>query len=171
MLLSFSHPDMLPFVRAGIAQANGADVGDTRVKRTTIRKMGPRYQSLLVRGYEGIRLHHWWKSRTPLREKLGEAGLLTIERIGIERVSHGGDGEEWVRIDGRSRLFEMFDAHGALQWSSIANPASLSPLEPPRDFEGVCSIAYADGFTSLHDFADFFVPNLGARFEGVVLKW
>lgn len=47
MLISFSERPMLPYIRAGIRQALGEDVGNERVKRQTYRADGKRADRLL----------------------------------------------------------------------------------------------------------------------------
>src|SRR6185369_6733241 len=101
MLLSFSVPAMLPYVRAGIRQALGEDVGAERVKRQTIRRRGKRADQLLRWDRSGhtipLPLHLYWKSRTPKRCLLGviPAQLVRVYRLQILHLHNGG-----IRISG-----------------------------------------------------------------------
>jgi hypothetical protein len=177
MLVSFSHTAMRPYVEAGIHQAQGHDVGFERVKRTTIRRAGPRYEELLARnaaGWAGLRLRLWWKSRTAERAKLGEAPLLGIERI---TILHGRrDGDPCLQVKGTPALFELFGTSpgcnyvSSVQWLH-ADVAARELTGSAWDDGHIGIVAYRDGFNTLRDFADFFVPKDGDRFEGVVLKW
>lgn len=164
MLLSFSVPDMLPWIRAGIRQAKGEPVSG-RVKRQTIRRRGPRADALLKHAEQaswthGYDLHLWWKSRTPERESLGvvEGGSwvypITILHSSIELP--GQEPYPCLRIDG-PRGWRQGDA--ALFWS---------PGNPPGPF---LAEAMADGFDTVESFRDYFVPNQGDVFEGVLFKW
>lgn len=144
MILSFSIPNMRPYIEAGIRQAKGEHVSE-RVKRQTIRELKPggRYEHLLnnLKYIEPVDLHIWWKSRTPEREKLGTVRLLSVERIIIRNQG------------------------GILQVCREAYPPG-----PMSDY-GIVRLARADGFNGTVRFADFFVPNPGDVFNGVLIKW
>lgn len=88
MLISFSEPPMLPYIRAGIRQALCEDVGAERVKRQTIRLRGKRAAQLLRRDPVGhtiaLPLHLYWKSRTPARELLGVIPWWLVRVYAIE---------------------------------------------------------------------------------------
>jgi hypothetical protein len=161
MLLSFSQHAMLPYIEAGVRQARGADVGDVRVKRQTIRRMGPRYEPLLARAQEdgtvnGMDLHLWWKSRTPQRRRLGIVSC-NIRRISITRTTDGNGDCVRSPLAGRG-----FACSVALVSDDVIARDDRSAL---------AGLAYADGFDTIRAFADFFVPAPGDVFEGVMLKW
>lgn len=164
MILSFSVPAMLPYIEAGIRQHAGEDVDAERVKRQTIRRRGPRAEKLL--GWDTIAhtqpydLHLWWKSRTPQRRHLGTiAGGSKVYPITIlHSTVEPPDGPPYpiIRIDG-PRGWREGDA--MLFWSGdYSDPAFRAE-------------ARADGFDSAQAFRDYFVPNLGDRFEGILFKW
>lgn len=144
MMLSFSVPSMRQMVVDGARQRAGENVGDARVKRQTIRGLGPRNRDLLERARAnewrfGYDLTLWWKSRTPQRCLLAE--IKRAERMPIFLVP--------IRIEHRQGCsFFLF-------------------------VEGFCieQLAKDDGFENPEAFRDFFVPNPGDRFEGVLFKW
>lgn len=144
MMLSFSILSMREMVVYGAQQRAGIDVGGARVKRQTIRGLGPRNGRLLDRARRNdwhldYDLTLWWKSRTPVRCRLGEVirseGMpIFLQPIAID---HTPGFSYFLRVDGYH----------------------------------VEALAEADGFDSPEEFRDFFVPNLGDRFEGVMFKW
>lgn len=165
MLLSFSEPSMRPYVEAGIRQANGVVVGDLRVKRQTIRRRGSRGERLIELAKNACwthpyDLHLWWKSRTKEREHLGTISggsriyPITILHSFVEPMNRPK--YPVVRIDGPQG---WRDGDAMLFWS---------PNYGGRSFT---EEAIADGFNSAEAFRDYFVPNLGDRFDGVLFKW
>lgn len=162
MLLSFSVPEMLPYLRAGVRQATGKSVNE-RVKRQTFRGRGPRADKLLALDPLGhtipYMLHLWWKSRTPQREMIGGVERCKVYAINILHstvTNPDGSGYPVCRIDGPCG---WRDGDAMLFWS-------------PGDADnGFISEAYADGFDSPEAFRDFFVPNLGDRFDAILFKW
>lgn len=157
MLLSFSETSMLPYVRAGIRQAMGEDVGDERVKRQTIRRFGPRAEQLLrwdpVGHTIALPLHLYWKSRTPKRERLGviPSQLVGVYELEIQHLHDGG-----LRIAGP----QAWRDGGAIFWS----PGRVGCAH-------VSSEARNDGFDSPEAFRDYFVPDAGDRFRAILFKW
>lgn len=164
MMLSFSIPEMRPYVEAGIRQAQGEYVGTARVKRQTIRKLGPRSLAMLERAKDAgwthpCDLHLWWKSCTSERELLGvikDVGHIYPITILHSRVEPP-DAPPYpvLRIDGPHG---WRDGDSVLFWAcgetgSFANET------------------YRDGFDSVEAFRDFFVPNVGDVFEGALFKW
>lgn len=170
MLLSFSVPVMLPYIRAGLRQRAGEDVGGERVKRQTIRRRETRNAKLaeyakLASWSIPYDLHLWWKSRTHERELIGKIDNDGIRPIRLYPISilHStvippeGPAYHIIRIDG---------PHGwcagdpMLFWSEGREGRARFERE-----------AYADGFDAPQAFRDFFVPNVGDRFDGVLFKW
>lgn len=84
MLLSFSIHYMRPMIEAGFRQYSGETVTE-RVKRQTIRALGPRTRALLAEENPATRLDLdlWWKSRTPARAFIGKVEQWTIAPISI----------------------------------------------------------------------------------------
>jgi hypothetical protein len=173
MLISFSHPQMRPWIEAGLRQFRGEDVGTARVKRQTIRRMGPRYERLLhlAGPLGGINadlgsLHLWWKSRTPARCTLGVVSPYRIRAITIERAENEDDGKhDWLMAH-----LAKDDGPAASWMIALDDGIDLRrPLaeRPPR----IAKLIYADGFDSIAAFADFFVPKAGDTFNGVLLQW
>ncbi|WP_316228356.1 MULTISPECIES: hypothetical protein [unclassified Bradyrhizobium] len=166
MLLSFSVPAMRPYIEAGLRQLRGENIGAARVKRQTIRGLGPRARDLLAWDPIGHTIPHdlqlWWKSRTPQRALLGEVACQHVHVYQIE-ILHSRIEPTWgnsypcIRIDG-PRGWRQGDA--MLFWSH-GNAAG-------SDFAREC---YADGFDSPEAFRDFFVPNMGDRFDAILIRW
>lgn len=172
MILSFSIPEMRPYIEAGLRQRVGEDVGTARVKRQTIRRLGPRNRALLDRAREAswtipYDLQLWWKSRSKSeRALIGEARYDTAPRDRIccypIEVLHSTvqptDAPEYpvLRIVG-PRGWRNGDS--CLFWSA------------DHGGEGFVSEAYADGFDSPQAFGDFFVPKVGGRFDGALFRW
>lgn len=167
MLISFSVPAMLPYIRAGLRQRRGEDVGGVRVKRQTIRRLGPRGLRLLQHDPIGHTIPYdlqlWWKSRTPQRELIGEvriedggARVYGIDILHSEIVEPGGRRHPCIRIDG-PRGWREGDV--TLFWS---------PGDAPGPFHDE---AHRDGFDSAEAFRDYFVPNDGDRFPAILFKW
>lgn len=152
MLLSFSVPEMLPYVCAGIRQAQGEDVGIERTKRQTIRHRGPRAEMLLkqviLRTKHLGTLHLWWKSRTPAREFLGKIEGFQLVPIEI-----------WHRTNGQCDIRSSEFAN--VSWNPDGN-------EHGPTFD---QFAKADGFDGAQSFRDYFVPDAGDVFSGVLFKW
>jgi hypothetical protein len=164
MLLSFSVPAMLPYIRAGLRQRAGEDVGDERVKRQTIRGLGPRNTKLLAERRMdrtiSTDLHIWWKSRTRARERLGTVDFPKLFPIDIWHTfiqPMNAPSYQVIRIDGPCG---WRDGDATLFWSEGDEPGGRFERE-----------AYADGFDTPQAFRDFFVPNMGDRFDGVLFKW
>jgi hypothetical protein len=172
MLLSFSIAPMLPMVRAGLDQRNGVDVGDARVKRQTIRRRGTRGLALLERAAKAgwtipYDLHLWWKSRTPEKAHIGTAYAgppryppnycYPIQILHSETIDSDGRHDDIWRIDG-PRGWRKGSPMVFWTLEGFGN----QPFE-----EEACN----DGFESARDFCNFFAPNLGDRFEGVLFKW
>ncbi|WP_315804058.1 hypothetical protein [Bradyrhizobium sp. SZCCHNS3002] len=169
MLISFSVPAMRPWIVAGLQQRRGVDVGDQRVKRQTYRGYGPRAEQLLAWDENGgtipYDLHLWWKSRTRERELLGIAKQgdgdpirvyhLDIWHTYVEPMN--ADRYPCVRINGP---YGWRDGDPVLFWSPGDAPGSAFAAE-----------ACADGFDSPEAFRDFFVPNMGDRFDAILIKW
>ncbi|UPT93916.1 hypothetical protein J4G48_0031905 [Bradyrhizobium barranii subsp. apii] len=167
MLISFSEPPMLPYIRAGLRQRRGEDIAGVRVKRQTMRKLGERGRKLLEWDPIGhsipYDLHLWWKSRTTERELIGEVrvqdGGIRVYALNIlhsEIINPDGSRYPVCRIDG-PRGWRAGDA--MLFWS---------PGDEPNAF---CAETFADGFDSPAAFRDYFVPNLGDRFDAILFKW
>lgn len=164
MILSFSVPAMLPYLRAGIDQAQGKEIGDARVKRQTIRARGPRAEKLLawdtIAHTHPYDLHLWWKSRTPQRKHLGTirggGRIYAITILHSFTQSPGGPKEQCLKIDG---CHQWDEGDSCYFWG------------PEHGGEKFAAFAHADGFESPEAFRDYFVPNLGDKFEGVMFKW
>lgn len=168
MLLSFSVPEMLPMIARGIAQVHRA-AEEGRVKRQTIRRRGLRAELLIERASEAswtipYDLHCWWKSRTPDGYCIGVVPCqhvrvypITILHSSVE-PTHAPD-YPCLRINGPRG---WRDGDDVLFWS----PSDGSGIETAFGRE-----AFADGFDSVEAFRDFFVPNLGDRFEAILFKW
>jgi hypothetical protein len=169
MLLSFSVPEMLPMIRAGLRQRAGEDVGATRVKRQTIRARGPRAEKLIAwaRGASWTipyDLHLWWKSRTSEKEFIGKVECGTLPPIAVYPISilhsyvepPNAPRYPALRIDG-PRGWRRGDA--VLFWSEG---------DPGGSF---ISEVLNDGFDTPQAFRDFFVPNIGDRFDAILFKW
>lgn len=169
MLLSFSIPSMLPMIRAGLRQRAGEDVGSERVKRQTIRKMGPRGRALMK--FDPIShtipydLELWWKSRSPERERIG--------------VAKCGGGNPPIRVFAIDIWHSFVEPTHAPNYPVIRinGPYGWREGDPTLfwsegDHEnGLIREAHADGFDSPEAFRDYFVPNLNDRFEGIIYKW
>lgn len=166
MLISFSERPMLPYVRAGIRQANGEDVGGERVKRQTIRARGPRAEKLLARAKDAgntipYDLHLYWKSRTPECELLGVIPCRLVHVFPIEILhSHV--------LPVREPEYQCIRIDGPRGWRERDAMIFWSPGDPPNSFT---SEARADGFDSPEAFRDYFVPNRGDRFKAILFKW
>ena len=148
MLLSFSVPEMLPYVRAGIRQAHGEHVTE-RVKRQTIRAWGPQAERVLAAKTFPYRLSLWWKSRTKEREFLGSIECDGVQACQVE-ISHDATGRVTVYTYG-----SVLQMH----W------------HPDRGGKKLTDFAYADGFDSPEAFRAYFVPNIGDVFKGIMFKW
>ncbi|RAI42812.1 hypothetical protein [Rhodoplanes roseus] len=164
MILSFSVPEMRPMIEAGLRQMRG-EPGDVRVKRQTIRARGPIAERLLAWDPVGQTIPYdlslWWKSRTAERAKLGDVPRAAVRVSPIE-IWHttvqdpGAPPRQILRIDG-SRGWRAGDA--MLFWSSRNRGAA---------FEAEVK---ADGFDTVAAFRDYFVPNPGDRFDGILYRW
>lgn len=170
MLLSFSLPDMLPNLVLGLDEA-GALAGKptaplfdwaahvcgggrtvwahadatTGPKRQTIRAFNPATSSARSpyrRAAPGGTAHLWWKSRVPdEKRKLGVVRLQGVRRVAMQRYYVG--------------------------------PPKVVTLERGRwaDVPNLDAFARADGFPDVEAMADWFVPEPGDSFQGVVLSW
>lgn len=166
MIISFSVPVMLPMIRAGLAQREG-DISVGRVKRQTIRAMGPRAVRLLAMARERSNtipydLHLWWKSRTAERYLIGTVPAshgISVFHINIVHTEvNNPDGSNYpiCRIDG---------PHG---WRAGDSMLFWSPGNEPNGF---AIEAFNDGFDSPEAFRDYFIPNVGDRFDAILFKW
>lgn len=165
MILSFSVDAMRPYIVAGIRQALGMDVGDARVKRQTIRPRGPRAIKMLERAVNAgwthsYDLHMYWKARAPTQcaflgkiEGGGYIYPITILHSTVEPP--GAPSYPILRIDGPNG---WRDGDSMLFWSE-------------GEFNAFSHEVYADGFDTVAAFRDYFVPNVGDRFEGALFKW
>jgi hypothetical protein len=167
MLLSFSVPKMLPWIENGLRQYAGEDVTG-RVKRQTIRATGPRYELLLRCAGDPVvlqvaTLHLWWKSRTKERRSLGDVKNFRIRPITITREADEENDCDYmmVKIAG--------DDGPAALWMEWIPSKSITALHEWKG--GIGKLIYDDGFDSFDDFAEFFVPNVGDVFKGVLLQW
>lgn len=169
MILSFSVDAMRPYLEAGARQALGEDVGGARVKRQTIRRRGPRAEAMLkwdtICGTHPYDMHLWWKSRTDERALIGAIPNLSPKaRIRIYPITilHSSVkpviGEEYqcIKIDGCHR------------WDKDNSCYFWSPDHGGDSFE---TFARADGFETVAAFRDYFVPNRGDVFNGVLYTW
>lgn len=173
MILSFSEAPMRPMIEAGLRQRAGENVGRARVKRQTIRKLGPAAADLLERGTGGntipCDLDLWWQLSGAAPAHLGtvDAGEAPGIRVYWIEILHAtvkppGDAEYMcLRVvlplcwqwQGDNREWMMF-------WS----PSH-------KGGEALEAFARADGFDSVEAFRDYFVPNRGDRFEGILYVW
>lgn len=164
MLLSFSIPEMLPYLEAGLRQRAGEDV-IARVKRQTIRQRGPRAEKLLEWAKDAFwthpyDLHLWWKSRTPQRNHLGTVtGGSHVYPISILHSTV---------IPPNEPEYEIYRIDGPRGWRTGDSMIFWSPEHGGQSFE---TEAYADGFNSARDFAKYFVPNVGDTFDAILFKW
>lgn len=166
MLLSFSVPEMLPFVEAGIRQALGEDVGAARVKRQTYRKRGARGTQLLEHAREAgntipYDLHLYWKSRTPQCRMLGTIPCRLVKVYPVE-ILHS-----WVQPT-HTPDYQCIRLDGPRGWRRGDATCFWAPGDADNGF---CREAHADGFDSPEAFRDFFAPNRGDRFEAILFKW
>ena len=174
MLLSFSHKRMLPAIEAGIAYRHSGGAHAVRcdtppdMKLQTIRAWTgdkSRYRPLVEataeeKGAAGDHtLHLWWKSRTAERRKLGEVRLKSATRLLIRRTDVPGD---WLTIS-------FLEANGERMWGTYVLRAHLVATDHQPIV--VRDLALADGFATVADFADYFVPRPGDSFLGVLIKW
>lgn len=152
-------------ISAGIRQHHGEDVGAARVKRQTIRNRGPRARMLFAqardRNGSSIRydLHLWWKSRTPQRELLGTVCFPKVWPINILH-------SQVEPVEGPN--YQCIRIVGPRGWRDGAEGLFWSPGDAENGFTRE---TYADGFDSPEAFRDFFVPNLGDRFDAILFKW
>lgn len=149
MILSFSVPEMLPYIRSGLLQLKGEQVGGVRVKRQTIRKMGPQAERVLAAPAFPYRLSLWWKSRTKEREFLGSIEQADVKAYPIEIMNY--------------RLVET-------EIIQVTIPSIVFGTEHLFD-ERLAEFSYHDGFDSPEAFRDYFVPNAGDVFKGILYKW
>lgn len=157
-LLSFSVDYMLPFVEAGVRQANGANVGAERVKRQTIRRRGPVIERLLLQAPAPTRKHPgdlfmWWKSRAPCARQIGVVTGFRIYPLGIWR--HLG-------------TISLTSEPNAL-WEG--SPEQLLWRESEEAPAAFTVFARADGFPDAATFRDFFVPEPKSSFNGGLFRW
>lgn len=168
MLLSFSVPSMLPMIRAGLRQRAGERVGGERVKRQTMRALGPRAEKLL--SYDPIGhtipydLDLWWKSRTPAREHLGK---VKAENGCFIKVYKLDIMHSFVEPTNAPK-YPVVRINGPRGWRHGDPTCWWSPGDAPSAF-GL--EAFNDGFDSPEEFRDYFVPNMGDRFDAILFKW
>lgn len=172
MLISFSVEKMRPYIEAGIRQAKGEDVGGARVKRQTIRRMGPRWREIVEvvqrhDFYFPADLHLWWKSRTPQRERLGVIGQTIATNIRIYPITIKYRMETF---SGEPDAVPTLWVKGPEGWRDGLRHIFTTDFDSTLDGP-VKRVARADGFDSVSEFKDYFVPNLGDVFEGVLIKW
>lgn len=174
-LISFSIPEMLPMVLAGLAdvtketghgvnnvldaqlwasnefpQEAEAWVHCQRRKRQTCRRFDfnqDHSRSPWARLERGDRLSLWWKSRTANRRFLGSAKVASVS---------------FVRIENLAGFMVVYPVVKDLKTGRYGHRADTLDT---RQF------AFEDGFASLDECRDFFVPNEGDVFEGVLIKW
>lgn len=165
MLLSFSEPSMKQFVIDGLAQANGREI-TSRVKRQTIRRRGARGVRLLREAETAgpllwYELHLWWKSRTQEREFFGVAKPAWVYPIHIlHSTVEPLDRPKYPLV----RVVLPGTVYGEGQncgfWSATDEGGGL-----------VSKVAHDDGFESVAAFRDYFVPNVGDEFTGILYRW
>jgi len=162
MLVSYSIPKMRPMIEAGLAERAGEALPEgCRVKRQTIRARGPQWLRVLAASEGGSAkggkvdrdLHHWWKSRTKERALLGVVRGFEIYPVAISR-GRGGEGGRYITVSFPDRYI-------------MGLPTKLRIAWAPELFDFACK----DGFESAASFAEFFVPEPGDRFPGVLIKW
>lgn len=174
LLLSFSLPDMLPALIAGVHQAHGVQdqnltahqtnmwchaltgvypIEAHHAKRQTIRKYdfktGAR-RSPYARVEAGFWAHIWWKSRTDARRKLGIVIVTDVTRVILDHCRNG------------DVLFTELAETGSVT-TRANNGVGFSPRMDAH--------ARADGFDRWQDMRDYFVPNPGDIFMGVRIRW
>lgn len=137
----------------GLREIAGEPVGG-RTKRQTIRRYGPAYQRLFRHGtadehwyLRDLQLDLWWKSRTPGRVKLGQVKGMAV-RLSISR-------EEGAVLNRRL----------------IAGVVNMPALHPAYGMHKDFQMFHLDGFDSEKEFLDYFVPNEGDLFDGVLFQW
>lgn len=151
MLLSFSVDYMRQMVEDGFLQAMGKDVGDARVKRQTIRRRGPVADRLIARGIpNGMELDLWWKSRTKQRAFIGSVPKWQLFPVDISN----NDGQVFMR--------------GPTGWRPIHTSLGWCPERGGSELK---QEAWNDGFDSVEDFRDYFVPKSADIFPGALFRW
>lgn len=162
MLLSFSHAAMLPMIEAGLA----SDEDGVRVKRQTIRRMGPRGQALLKHDPLGhtipYDLHLWWKSRTAEKRLIG---IVACPRIKVWPIHISRFVAE--QLDGTTLPVLKV----VISWGANRADHVFYHTIGGLGLGGITRIAHADGFDSAEAFGDYFVPNTGDVFDGILYKW
>lgn len=176
VLLSFSIPEMLPNLIAGLdvagayreegafeahsawARTNfGQDPESAvRLKRQTIREYDPDTSSLrspYARIKAGYTAHIWWKSRSAQRRKLGSVPITSITHVEIKHSMTANRKEVMLDIDTGGTVQRFCTAFG---W---------------KDQNAITLFARRDGFNGLEDFRDYFVPKPGDTFRGVLIEW
>ncbi len=182
MLLSFSIPSMRPMLLAGLHQRLGDDVGVERTKRQTIRALGgnrPRARNrlLLERAQAsgswalGYDLQLWWKSRTKERSLIGEVVDGSPTPIRLYPITIMQRTADMARHDGFAIIVKTMVPGFESRAASEVTITWEYRLRPPNAPEELCKLAWDDGFDDAYAFADFFVPNVGDRFDGVLIKW
>lgn len=178
VILSFSVPEMRPWLEAGIRQRDAQTIRPVaggmsdsieigRVKRQTIRRRGPRALRLLewdpnsfTHPYD---LHLWWKSRTAERVLIGVARNAPPMNIYPIHILHG------TITPPRSPAYPVVRICGPESWRPRQSTMFWSPGDPPGS--PFAEEARKDGFETPEAFRDFFVPNVGDEFEGVLFTW
>ena len=110
-------------------------------------------------------LHLWWKSRTKEAELIGKVDndgirpirLYPINILNSTVTPSEGPPYQVLRIDGPPGWCA---GDPTLFWSEGHEGGARFERE-----------TYADGFNTPQAFRDFFVPNMGDRFDGVLFKW
>lgn len=168
MIVSFSIPEMLPAIWEGLREIDGKPrtlpclhdratkawlrdtivaagahrASPTHVKRQTIRRFSSHWLRL-VDNPLAYNLHLYWKSRHPTERRfLAEVPCQQAYLITIERHSQGEGFDVQVEDDKR-----------------------------PLPLEYMATLFLHDGFKSGRAFRDYFVPQPGDRFAGVLIRW
>lgn len=193
MLISFKEPEMLAGVLLGVEQGGqifqdiqvyeegitlsgqqtidhvqkitGGDdykktAGDhTGAKRQTIREFdweNPNLRSPHNNSMPGDTAHIWWKSRTKNRFKIGQAKIIAVHDVEIMNI----DDHVHIRVYGsRSEIIK------------IQSSFVISDINSHQQSLTVEAFARRDGFRSVPEFRDYFVPRPGNVFKGVLTAW
>ena len=177
MMLSFSVPEMRPYLEAGLRQRKGEDVGAARVKRQTIRRRGPRADALIEHAEQACwtipyELQLTWLARTKDCAPIGVASYGDPQPHGIYaypiEILHSSvvppDAPEYQCL--RIVLPRGFVGGHFHFWSPQDGGRATR-----TSANGIARMAYADGFDSVEAFRDFFVPERGNRFDGILYRW
>lgn len=199
-IISFSVPAMLPSVAMGVMEKGILDFGDRTVdefwdhvsreaeldpdenihtflyrtgrgnKTQTIRPfdfINPNPRSWHSRIKPGEYCDVWWKQRAPkLAFRIGRVKLIAVHNIEIRNFL--GSVSAQIRR-GRTALPYLshpkpLDEHSRMDFheNDILDNGNSGAL---------LALAHADGFLTIEDFRDYFVPNDGDVFRGNMLVW